>query len=398
MSKKIKLLFDMQQLEGFGTSKRTGIYRVADEIFKRLAKRDDIDLYCYLDKKYKNTIEYLKKNYPEHKTKLVYLPNLSKTSRDRNFIIRIKSRIYTLILASKYKKNIRGFDWYFSPFNKISPIVYESTKTSIFIHDIIPITHPQFVCPKFVKSYTIFVDTLRADFLFFGSNCSKNDFFNYNKNYDHKNTAIVSLSADEKFKPISDQRAVSEIKKKFNISTEKYFLSVSDLNPRKNILFAIKNFLEFIKKEKIKDLSLVLSGPNKKFIHDILSDMGDFKEYLDKIIISGFAEDEDLVLLYNGALAFVYVSLYEGFGLPPLESMKSGTPVIASKIPSLIEIVGDSAILTDPKNHDEMQDCFRKVYNDAGLRLKLSEEGKKNSANFSWDKSVDQMVKIWQNN
>ena len=396
--KKIKLLFDTQQLETFGTGKETGLFRFTSEIFKRLIEKDDIDLYCYLDKKHKNALEYLKLHYPEYQKQLVYLPNLSKTARDRNVLIRLKSLFYNLRLSKKYSRILKEFDWYFSPFNPVSAIVNKNLRSSIFIHDLIPIVCKEITCPKFTKSYEKFIQNTKCDFIFFNSENTKKDFLKYRSDYNEKHTAVLYLAADAKFHPANNKKIINSIKSKFSIKTEKYFLSVSDLNPRKNILFTVNGFIDFLKKSQASDISLVLAGPNKRWNKEVLSSIEDFQKYQDKIIFTGFVDDCDLPSLYSGAFAFIYTSLYEGFGLPPLEAMQSGVPVITSDISSLPEVVGDAGILINPTNKEDLLKNMTHLYQNEELRSSLIEKSLKRSKLFSWEKLVKDLSSTWQNN
>ena len=393
--KKIKLLFDTQQLDNFGSGKQTGLYRFADEVFKKLAKSDEIELYCYLDKKCKNVKKYLELNYPNHSDKIIYLPGLTKTSRDRNFLIRLKSKIHTLLLAKKYGKIVSKFDWYFSPFNPVSPIIYKNLVSSIFIHDLIPIVCNDITCNKFTKSYEKFIANIKCDFVFFNSKATRNDFLKFRPDFDEKKTLVTLLAADAKFKPSTDQALISSTRSKYHIPTAKYFLSVSDFNPRKNILFTIKNFLRFAKENSQNDISLVLAGPNKNMNRELLTDLEFFAEFKDKIIFTDFVDDEDLPTLYSGALAFIYTSLYEGFGLPPLEAMQSGTPTITSNTSSLPEVIGDAGILIDPTSDAELILSMKKIYEDGSLRDDLSKKGIARASIFSWDALIKDLLVSW---
>ncbi|MCE3255439.1 MAG: hypothetical protein K0R25_933 [Rickettsiaceae bacterium] len=400
-NKKIpKLLFDMNQFQHFGGSDRTGIYRTADEIFKRLAKSNKIDLYCFIDrrKNYKKIINYLKHTDPSYLYKIVNFEYLSKTTRGKNLIFKIKSKIYSALYNKKYTSIINDYDWYFSPADPIPELVQNNIKTSALIHDIIPIIHPELCGQEKHEEFVKFIDNLKADFIFFNSECSRNDFLNYRKDYDLNKTTVTLLAAEKEFKPINDQNLIRQVREKYNIKTEKYFLSVSDLNPRKNLLFIIKNFLRFIKDNQVEDLCLVLSGPNKQFGQNLLAILSEYQNLFDKIIFTGFIDDGDLPSLYEGSMAFVYVSLYEGFGLPPLEAMQCGTPVIASNSSSLPEVVGEAGILVNPKNDQELIQSFQIIYNDQSVRAGLSKKGLERAKSFSWDGVIETLLNLyWQN-
>jgi glycosyltransferase involved in cell wall biosynthesis len=110
----------------------------------------------------------------------------------------------------------------------------------------------------------------------------------------------------------------------------------------------------------------------------------------------GYLSDDSLVVLYRLASAFVFPSLYEGFGLPPLEAMASGTPVVTSNVSSLPEVAGDAAILVDPYDVDSIMDGMRRVLTDASLAAELGRRGQERAREFSWARSVEKTRQVYQ--
>ncbi len=190
------------------------------------------------------------------------------------------------------------------------------------------------------------VDLVIAD-----SKATKNDLVEL-LGFDEKKIKVIYLGVSDswKEKPVNINK-LKVIKKKYKIKGE-YILSVGTLEPRKNIKSVIKAFNEL----KKSNLKLVLVGK--------LGWGGDIKKITEKIdsgvVVTGFIPDEDLAPLYQGAHCFVYPSLYEGFGLPVLEAMASGTPVITSNVSSLLEIAGEAALLVDPKKTSEITKALKK--------------------------------------
>lgn len=165
------------------------------------------------------------------------------------------------------------------------------------------------------------------------------------------------------------------------------------IEPRKNLLFAIKNFLKFIDKNNINDFIFVLGGGHwDAFLSQFKEEVGNIEKYKDKIVRIGYVDDEDLSALYSDAFCFVYPSLYEGFGLPPLEAMKCGAPVITSDVSSLPEVVGDDAIKINPKDDVALQNAYKKLYENEELRIDLANRGLKRAELFSWKKTADIIV------
>lgn len=116
----------------------------------------------------------------------------------------------------------------------------------------------------------------------------------------------------------------------------------------------------------------------------------------EKVIFTGYVEQKDSPLLMSGAIAFVFPSLYEGFGMPPLEAMACGTPVITSKTTSLPEVVGDAGILIDPEDIEELSDAMEQMMDNEELREKLKKAGQKRAAKFTWKKSAEILMDVYR--
>ena len=172
----------------------------------------------------------------------------------------------------------------------------------------------------------------------------------------------------------------------FNDLPQHYLLSVGTLEPRKNLKRLIQAFSELKVANKIQDVGLVLVG-GRGWLD---SGVGADQEELSKqgIFPLGFVADEWLPQLYSNALAFVYPSIHEGFGLPPLEAMSCGAPVILSETSSLPEVGGDAALYVDPFSIDSIQSAIEKIVNDSELRNALSEKSLLQSRKFSWDETA----------
>lgn len=141
---------------------------------------------------------------------------------------------------------------------------------------------------------------------------------------------------------------------------------------------------------KNTDIKLVLSGSEDPDLLNSAKKAG----IIDRIVFLGKIKEEDLPAVYRGALAVVYISLYEGFGLPPLEAMACGTPVLTSNVTSLPEVVGDAALLVDPLNVEEIADGIRRLTEDDSLCERLSRSGLQRAQRFSWDKSAEITWKV----
>lgn len=187
--------------------------------------------------------------------------------------------------------------------------------------------------------------------------------------------------------------AMNELKAKYAIS-DNYILFVGTLQPRKNISRLIEAFAK-IKEEDLdlKHVELVIIGKKGWLYEEILEAPKKFG-IEDKVKFLEGVNDNELTTFYKHALCYVLPSLYEGFGLPVVEAMKHGCPVITSNSSSLPEAGGDAALYIDPENIEDIATKITKVVNDKDLRHELSEKGKKQAAKFSWEKTAKETLKV----
>jgi glycosyltransferase involved in cell wall biosynthesis len=172
---------------------------------------------------------------------------------------------------------------------------------------------------------------------------------------------------------------------------KEYFVYVGSLHPRKNLSRLIKAFDEF-KKESHSDMKLLVAGPQYWGVKDIYQTL-ETTSCKDDVVFTNRLSNEDLADVMASAFALTFVPYFEGFGIPLVEAMQSEIPIITSNVTSLPEIAGDSALLVNPYEVNEIKNAMMKLYQDASLRQKLIEIGKKRKDNFSWDKSADLLWK-----
>lgn len=225
------------------------------------------------------------------------------------------------------------------------------------------------------------------------SRSTKDDLIKYCKVSPDKVFTIHEAADREQFKSEFDEAVVSNVLKKYNIPNKTYFLSLSTLEPRKNITNIIKAFNLLLTENPDFDIYMIVSGKIGWKMTDLLN--GTLNKKNDRIIFTGFVDDEDLPKLYSKARALTYVSYYEGFGLPPLEAMSCGTPVVYGNNSSQIEIVGDSGLAADPKSITDIKNQMYKLYTDEELFVELKQRALKRSAMFTWDRCVDETISCY---
>lgn len=178
-----------------------------------------------------------------------------------------------------------------------------------------------------------------------------------------------------------------------------YLLCVGNVKPHKNIIRLLEAYAAY-RKQTDTPLKLLIVGQAEGFLTGIknLGEILTAQELKDNCVFTGFVDDETLAGLYKNATAFIFPSLYEGFGLPPLEAMSYGTPVIASNAASLPEVLGDAALYVNPYNLEDIAEAMIKVTRDKALREKLIAKGQEQCRKYSWDntakKIMERMVKL----
>lgn len=260
----------------------------------------------------------------------------------------------------------------------------------ITLHDVIPCKMPETVSERYLKIFTEEMPHIvsQCDGIITVSNYSKKDIvetFNYPK----EKIFVTELAAEDIYRPLNKDICKSLIKQYYSIG-ENYILYIGGFSPRKNIVGLIEAFSNFKSKYK-KDIKLVIAGKQGISYSTYLKRVREL-HVEDSVIFPGFIPIEHLPYFYNAAELFVYPSFYEGFGLPPVEAMSCGAPVIASNITSIPEVLGDSAFLIDPYDANSLSDAMYRVLSDEKLRLKLIMKGFVRAAELNWKETARKTV------
>lgn len=170
-------------------------------------------------------------------------------------------------------------------------------------------------------------------------------------------------------------------------------LFVSTIEPRKNVPSLLRAFRRLLDDYRL-DVRLVLAGARGWLYEDVFQLAADL-HLAEEVLFLGRVSTQELIWLYNSAQVLVAPSIYEGFGLTPLEAMACGTPVIVSNISSLPEVVGDAGLLVDPFDIDELTVAMWRVLSDAALRQCLVEKGLRRASLFSWDKAAQETIALY---
>jgi glycosyltransferase involved in cell wall biosynthesis len=210
--------------------------------------------------------------------------------------------------------------------------------------------------------------------------------------------AVVYPGRDETLAPVTDPAALAAVRARYELSSP-YLLYVGTLHPRKNLVRLVQAFASAVQSEAERsrppgsNLQLVLVGQKGWLYDDIFAQVRKLG-IADRVILTGYVPDADLPTLLSGALAFVFPSLYEGFGLPVLEAMACGTPVICSNTSSLPEVAGDAALLIDPLDPHELAGAIHRIITDSGLRSLLVARGYEQIQRFSWHRCAQEALRV----
>ena len=184
------------------------------------------------------------------------------------------------------------------------------------------------------------------------------------------------------------------VRKRFGVSRD-FLLAVGSLQPRKNLVRLIRAYARLRSEREDFRPQLVIVG-RKLWLASEIFDEVKRQRWADDVILTGYVADEDLPALYRAARAFVYPSLFEGFGLPPLEAMASGTPVVTSDVSSLPEITGDAALLIDPNDERALANALIEIMNNDRLRAELREKGIAQAKKFTWRDAAEKTLRLYK--
>jgi len=268
-------------------------------------------------------------------------------------------------------------------------------KFIVTIHDLIPLLLSEYSTKKYLARYrrAITLSVRNADKIITVSQQSRNDIVRLLK-VPYRKIEVIYEGVDNFCRPISDQKLLEGIKRKYRIDAP-YILHLGGIDEHKNSQVVLKAHRILKTVDKIPALKLVIVGRKDWFFH-ALSRQAYELGIEDDVIFTDFVSDEDLVLLYNTAQVFVFPSLYEGFGLPTLEAMACGTPVIASNTPSLRETIGEAGILVDPKDFNDFAQAIKQILVDNTLRAKLVELGHQRTGLFLWQETARRTLEVYQ--
>ena len=283
-----------------------------------------------------------------------------------------------------------GLDLLHSP--DFIPPFRRNCRSVITIHDLVFLLYPHLLTKDSARYYGQIDQAVRhTDAIIAVSEATKRDVVRLLGVPEHRVTVIYE-AASPIFRPVRTPELVQRVRGRFGILGD-FILFVSTIEPRKNISLLLKAFRQLLD-DYHPDVKLVLAG-EKGWLYEQILELATDLHLADDVIFVGRVSTEELLWLYNVAQMLVAPSIYEGFGLTPLEAMACGTPVVVSNVSSLPEVVGDAGLLVDPNDVEELTVAMWRMLSDSDLRTSLIEKGLKRAQAFSWDRAARETLALY---
>ena len=417
MKKSVNIILDASPL-GIGLyhrQARTGISRVIEQLVAGLRRSPDCQLSLAAPTHLPETMRYVADNFSTP-IPVVHATGERAVARLENTLLspfRADSVPSKVIRQISYQtRRVTNTEYarfqpdhfpakavYHATFFPVPAVVQQrqATRTVQSIYDLIPIMHPEWFTDGERTVQQVLAGLSPESWVTTISQATKDDFCTHTNFNPDRVVPILLAASPDLFHPVADEDRKLAIRRRLKLGNGPYFLSLATLEPRKNIDHLIRCFSQLIvSKELPVDVKLVLVGTKGWKFDDIMAEAGRNNELMSRLVFTGFVPDEDLAPLYAGAMAFVYPSLYEGFGLPPLEAMQCGLPVITSNVSSLPEVVGDAAIQVAPKDVDALCQAMLTIASSPSVRADMSDKSLRRAAQFSWDKFTAEHVALYK--
>ncbi|MBE3560622.1 MAG: glycosyltransferase family 4 protein [Ktedonobacteraceae bacterium] len=289
-----------------------------------------------------------------------------------------------------------GVDLYHIPY--FAPPLLMRTPTVVTIHDVIPLRLAAYRSSARVKTYTALIAraAARADMIITVSEHARRDIMDA-LTLPPERVRVTYEAAGEQYRPVSDPAELARVRARYGLS-ERYVFYLGGLDQRKNVPQLVRAFARVYRLLGDPNLQLFISGDPDRQRGPLFPDPRPVAAELGitRQVLCRFVEEEDKPAVYSAASLFVFPSLYEGFGLPPLEALACGAPVVCSNRTSLPEVVGDAAITVDPQECEALAEAMHRVLAHSALQADLRVRALEQAAKFSWRRTAEETLKIYE--
>jgi len=384
---KKNILIDCTPLRG----SYTGIAKYIDENVNRLKQDNEKNWFYYYDGLISQkliTAENLQQDFPYLSKLKNYLS--SKTLFNRYFKKPLK-KLLSLGRELFVNNKKQTYHLYWQPNYIVEPSI-NAFKTVVTVHDFSFYEHPQWHPQDRLELFNqhFMRNIHQADKIICDSHYIKSCAIK-RLNLNEQDIEVIYLGIEhEIFKQYPQQKLI-EVKQKFSLP-ERFILFVGSIEPRKNLLNLLKAYHLLPELEK-NNTQLILVGFKGWENQEIMAQINAEKQHINYL---GYVSDQELAMIYNLATVFVYPSFYEGFGIPPLEAMACGCPVIVSNSTSMPEVCAEAALYIHPQQVDDISQCLMELLQDTQLQQLYIKKGLKHVQQFCWEKSAQQHMNLFE--
>lgn len=362
-------------------SNTTGVGNYTLNLIENISAIDKKHQYILFSNSFKDRIPFKSLSLPSNfELKDYKIPN------------RILRGLWNYISYPPIETFIGDVDIFHSPHS--IPIPARKAKLIVTIHDLYFLKHPDMVGRDVREDHRRlsinYLNKVRK--IITVSDNSKKDIIELLDVTPEKVTVIYE-GVDDIFRVVNEETTLENVRERYRLPHE-FILFIGTISPRKNPRGLIES-ISILRNRGLKDLSLIMIGPEGFKTDEVLRLIHE-RNLEDSVRHIGYVPYEDMPYIYNISSLLVYPSLYEGFGLPPLEAMACGVPVIASNTSSMPEILGDAALLVDPYNPGEIADSIKKILHNESLRSSLIEKGLKKASSYSWEDTAKKVLKVYE--
>lgn len=417
----MRVLYDIAVL-GLGhyqNRARTGIFRVVENVALELARMPELSLqFCA------SSVPACCDEYLRSRAELAHIP--LQTTPMRMGLSRLQEALIKDVAASKpgwnlwrvmrgcialqteilarqapmlAQSHLEGVGIFHSPFYPFPAVTRRKSHVRRFltVYDLIAILRPDLFEPHVTKLIRKTLASLTPDdWVVCISEATRRDLLEFRPDLDPNRVRVTHLAAADHFQPDMREDRWAEVKNLYGLPEQPYMLTLSTLEPRKNIGRVVRCFGKLAADGKLGDMKLVLVGTKGWMMESIFSELEFLGMLRDRVVITGFVPDRDLAPIYSHAAVFVYPSLLEGFGLPPLEAMQCGVPVITSNTSSLPEVVADAGLTVSPTDEAALSEAMIRMYEDTNLRQSLALKARERAATFSWRRCAAETLEAYE--
>ena len=376
-------------------SNRRGFGRFTRELLEAMVANDDQNEYLF----FVDQETAVNDGLPERPQKIVASTEQSPMEAASASGRRSLKDLWTISRqVMKHRLNLFFFPAVYSYFP-----VFNRTKIVVTLHDVIADHHPELIFPS--KKLQLFwkmkqnLAIRQADMILTVSEHSKQEIMKY-FGIAESRLRVITEAARPIFTVLSPTDEMFEVLQTYQLERgERFLLTVGGISPHKNLKTLVDALHQLTAERNFSDVKLVFAGDYKN--DSFHSNYQSLKQHIEQIglanrvVFTGFIEDSHLAYLYNAATLLAFPSLEEGFGLPAIEAMACGTPVVASNRGSLPEVVGDAGCFFDPYNLQAMVGALRHVLSDDALRAQMREAGLLRAQQFMWDKAARDALTIF---